>query len=551
MNRLSGRTGAIHRLSQLTRENVSVEPRQKSQAVTELEEKIRSILALRDLTLSQASRLLQTRYGHSSPYFVPHNFYYDLRGGSYSPSIHQLVALSRITGYRLEDWLQVFGASLESILRLQMMLPSRRTILLDSLAADSYAWVPWFENQASNRTATQVAPLGQMLRLSGHRQIGSFRANRSRFVYAKIGSQDTLAFPDLVPGSIVRVNTHIADEMVPKAGAASHRYFLIEHSKGLFCCRLRSLGDSALVPVSTKLAYAQVELERPHEARLIGVADLELRPLFKFDLPTVPKDLARQWKPQPLSEQMQIGPLLRHSRLNMGMSFREVSGVSRKIAGILNDDRYFVSPSSLCDYELLNTPPRRLQTAISLCSVYGLLCRSFFKAMDIALDEAGTEPLPDHLIARRPRLEHTRSSSEATHRSGFLEQLLEQCEEIPFFLRQSLAPLSGLKDPSLDDFFWIGGTQDVLHPYLANGLLAIVNRRHKRPVHFASRMLCQQPMYVLLKRDGTYLCACCGIEDDALVVHPYSKDFHHADVFRYHRDVEVVGQVVMVARKLV
>jgi len=530
---------------------VSVERAQKSQDGAGLEERIRSILALRDLSLSQASRRLEKLYGHSSPHFVPHNFYYDLRGGSFSPSIHQVVGLSRITGYRLEDWLQVFGVNLESIPRLQVMLPSRRTILLDSSLADPYAWVPWFENQASSKTGPPVAPLGQLLRSSEHRQIGSFQPHRSRFVYAKIGSQDTLAFPDLVPGSIVRVNTQIADEMVPKAGAASRRYFLVEHSKGLFCCRLRSLGESALVPVSTKLAYAQVELQRPHEANLIGVADLELRPLFKFELPTVPQDLAWQWKPEPLSEQTQIGPLLRHARLNMGMSFREVSGVSRKIAGILNDDRYFVSPSSLCDYELLNTPPRRLQTAISLCSVYGLLCRSFFKSMDIALDEAGMEPLPDHLIARRPRLEHNRSSSEATHRSGFLEQLLEQSEEIPFFLRQSLAPLSGLKDPSLDDFFWIGGTQDVLHPYLANGLLAIVNRRRKRPVHFASKMLCQQPVYVLLKRDGTYLCACCGIEDDTLVVHPYSKDFHHADVFRYHRDVEVVGQVVMVARKLI
>lgn len=530
---------------------MSVERAQKSQGGAGLEERIRSILALRDLSLSQASRRLEKLYGHSSPHFVPHNFYYDLRGGSFSPSIHQVVGLSRITGYRLEDWLQVFGVNLESIPRLQVMLPSRRTILLDSSLADPYVSVPWLENQPSNRTVPPVAPLGQLLRPSGHRQVGSFPSNRARFVYAKIGSHDTLAFPDLLPGSIVRVSTDIPDEMVPRASAASHRYFLIEHSKGLFCCRLRSVANSVFVPVSTKLPYAQVELKRPHEARLIGVADLELRPLFRFELPTVPNELARQWKPQPLSEPMPVGPLLRYVRSNMGMSFREVSGVSRKVANTLNDDRYFLSPSSLCDYELLNTSPRRLQTAISLCSVYGLLFRSFLRAMDIGMETIGTEPLPEHLIARRPHFESTQPISETTNGSGFLEEFLKRCEEIPFFLRQSLASISGLKDPSLDNFFWIGGTQDVLHPYLANGLLAIVNRRRKRPVHFASKMLCQQPVYMLLKRDGTYLCACCGIEDDTLVVHPYSKDFHHADVFRYHHDVEVIGQIVMVARKLV
>ena len=70
-------------------------------------------------------------------------------------------------------------------------------------------------------------------------------------------------------------------------------------------------------------------------------------------------------------------------------------------------------------------------------------------------------------------------------------------------------------------------------------------------MHFASKPLCQQPVYVLLKRDGTYLCACCGIESGTLVVHPYSKNFHHADVFRYRQDVEVVGQIVMIASKFV
>ena len=70
-------------------------------------------------------------------------------------------------------------------------------------------------------------------------------------------------------------------------------------------------------------------------------------------------------------------------------------------------------------------------------------------------------------------------------------------------------------------------------------------------MHFSSKPLCQQPVYVLLKRDGTYLCACCSIENGTLVVHPYAKDFHRADVFRYHHDVEVIGQIVMIAGRLV
>jgi hypothetical protein len=128
--------------------------------------------------------------------------------------------------------------------------------------------------------------------------------------------------------------------------------------------------------------------------------------------------------------------------------------------------------------------------------------------------------------------------------------MVERCEEIPFFLRESIVALSDLDDASLDDFFWIGGKQDVLHPCLANGLFALVNRREKRPMHFSSKPAWQQPVYVILRRDGTYLCACCGIENGSLVIHPYSQQFHRSEHLRYHHDAEVVGRIVTVARKL-
>lgn len=531
---------------------MSTSRREKPQANTDIGDRVRSLLALRGLTLSQTCQRSEALYGRSSPYFVPHNFYYDLRAGSFSPSIHQFVALSRITGYRLPDWLRVFGTDLESIVRFQVALPSRRTILLDSSLVDPYAWVPWFENRGRNVPVPPTAPLGQLLRSSGPRQIRSLLGTSDRtFLYAKVGQQDALAYPVLVPGTIVRVNPNIPDDLAPRANRASSRYFLIEHSEGLFCCHLRAVGDAMLVPVSTKLSYGQVELQRPQQARLVGVVDLAIRPALGFDSPEVPAALARQWKPRPLSRDFRVGALLSNARVTMRISLREASEMSRRIADVLKDDRYYISPSSLCDYELRNTAPRRIQTAITLCSLYGLPLQTLFEAMRINLEDIGTEPMPDQFVSRVSPVESHENRDVTIDRGGFLEHLLERWEEVPFFLRQSIESLSALEDVSLDDFFWVGGKQDVLHPYLKNGLLALVNRRRRRPVHFASKPLCQQPVYVLLKRDGTYLCACCGIENGTLVVHPYSEDFHRAEVFRYHHDVEVVGQIVMIASKLV
>jgi len=530
---------------------VPARPRQKSRPSADLAERIQSILASRGLTLYQASQRSETLYGRSSPYFVPHNLYYDLHGGTFSPSIYQFAAFSRITGYRLSDWLRVFGADLENVARLQVSLPSSRTILLDSSLTDPYAWVPWLRNRVGNVPAPPIAPLGQLLELSRPQRLRSLSETGKRgFLYAKIGYQDALAFPDLLPGSIVRVNPNIPDELVPRANGISSRIFLIEHHKGFFCCRLRALGDSVIVPVSTQPSYAEVELRRPHEARRLGIVDLEIRPLLKAEQPEVPEELARQWKPRPLSQEGKVGPLLRSARVTMRLSLRKASGASRKIADILGDDRYFISPSSLCDYELLNTAPRHFQTVISLCSLYGLSLQTLLQAIGIGPEEAGSEPMPDHFVSRFLHLESAETPDRELDGGGFLEQLLERCEEVPFFLRESIGRISGLEDASLDDFFWIGGKHDVLHPYLANGLLALVNRRRRRPFHFTSKQLWQQPLYVLLKRDGTYLCACCGIENGTLIVHPYSQHFHRPEQFRYHHDVDVVGQIVMIARQL-
>jgi hypothetical protein len=531
---------------------VSIKP--NSARGADIAERVRSVLASKHLTLSQTSQLSGARFGRSSPCFLPHTLYHEFRLGTFSPSLHQVFALSQISGYRFSDWLRVLGCDLEDILRLQVLLPSKRTMLLDSSLVDADAWIPWFRNRAHGSPVSSIAPLAQLLELTAPRRLRFLSGITNRgFLYAKIGRQDALAFPDLIPGSIVRVNPRFSDGSIPKTnGATSTEIFLIEHNKGLFCCRLRVAEKRVIVPVSTSLSYAQVELKVPRETRIVGIADLEIRPMLRSEQPEVPRDLGKYWKPRPRAKNKNFGQLLRASRTKQHLSLREVAGMSRNIAGLFADERYFVSPSSLCDYELSSVPPRHFHKAITLCSLYGLQFHVFLKAIGIVLAEAGTEPIPDHLARRVLDMESVENSdhNDLPGLSGFLEKMFERCEEIPFFLRESIAPLSGLEDPSLDDFFWIGGEYDVLHPCLANGLFALVNRRDKRPIHFTSKPAWQQPVYVIQMRNGTYLCACCGIENGTLVIHPYSPQFRRSEHLRYHQDAEVVGRIVTVIRKL-
>jgi len=146
-------------------------------------------------------------FGHASPYFLPHNLYYELKIGTFSPSLHQLFALSTISNYRMTDWLHIFGLDLEENARQQILLPSKRTVLLDPSLTDPNRWVQWFRNKSNDNAVPAVAPLSQLLKIGPVVRQGSFmEMDRRRFLYAKIGREDALAFLDLPPGSIVRVN---------------------------------------------------------------------------------------------------------------------------------------------------------------------------------------------------------------------------------------------------------------------------------------------------------------------------------------------------------
>jgi len=89
-----------------------------------------------------------------------------------------------------------------------------------------------------------------------------------------------------------------------------------------------------------------------------------------------------------------------------------------------------------------------------------------------------------------------------------------------------------------------------LHPKLVNALVVLVDRRKKRPVHYRSKPLWQQPIYLLQKRDGSYLCGCCSVENGFLLLHPYSSHLYRHLKLRYHDEAEVIGQIVTMARRL-
>jgi hypothetical protein len=306
--------------------------------------------------------------------------------------------------------------------------------------------------------------------------------------------------------------------------------------------------------VSAHLPYAQVEVQLQREARVLGAVDIEIRPMIRIQPPEVPKELEKPWKPVPLVRgDRTLSQLLRAARAKTALSLREASVLSHQIATILDDERYFMSPSSLSDYEARDTPPRHIQKVTTLCLLYAVPFHALLNAAGIPADKAGKAPIPDSVLTLAPSEGFLNFGTNNPEREaqGFLEDLLHQCEEIPVFLRRAIADISGLASPSLRGFFWIGGIRNPLHPYLANGLLVSVDRHKKRPVDSRWRPVWEQSLYVVLKRDGTYLFAPCGVENGRLIIHPDSVHLDSRESFRNRLDAEVIGQIAAIARRLV
>jgi len=525
-----------------------------------LAERVRQILASRGLSLYQLSERSAEIFGSSSPFFVSRNLYYNLAVSSLRPGIHELLALSRLTNYRLSDWLAVFGFNLDRIAELEALLPRKRTSLLDSSVYDGEAWIPWFAEKTGFDSQSAITPLGQILTPSAPvRARELLPPEESRFLYAKVGQEDLLAFPELRPGSIVRIDRRRSqEELYPAKNSTDRRIFLVEHEFGFASSGLSAVGKGRGAFRSPQVPFPFGEFALEKEIRILGVIDREIR--FLPQRSRTPPRFAvwtprrQQRLPAPDSRR-NLAQLLRSSRVGAGLSFREASQLTRSIAERLADPLYFTAASTLSDYETLSAPPRHVQKILTLCVLYTISFRDFLRSSGLSLSESGVEPIPDESIprearpAKRKAVTANREELSREQKDDLLRMLHRRWQEVPLFLRKSLKDLTGIANFSLSDVYWVGADANPLHPFLENAELVAVNRRFRIPVPGRRMSSAEQPLYLLLVRDGRYLCGACTLDQGLVTVHPYPDRPFRPRRFQNGVEAEVIGQVSAILRR--
>lgn len=515
-------------------------------------DKIRSLLAARGLSLAQVSRKSRSGRPYGPLHHIPHNLYDSIRKRRFTPSIYQVVALSLLSGYRFVDWLELFGISLDNVSRFQASFSAFRTVELDARTYHSGAGVPWFRDVAPPPFSAPLVPLNQFLLPAKFLRIDSLDPiGNSTFRFVKIGFQDAFAFPELLPGSIVRVKLLAATRSEIAANRSSKNLFLVEHGHGLVCSHIYRIPPNQVVLCSRHLPYASVELEQGREAAVLGIADVEIRSLLNIEKPLVPKSLGGYWRAISLPPELpagNVGEFIRRARRRSGLSFREASKRTRLIAKSLHDARYFCAPGSLSDFETRQSAPRHIHKLISICAVYFANAADFLEAAGVWFKKFGALPMLPRLAGDSGQDSQLKTTRNTT--SEFMREIERQFLELPYFLSGTLPNFFGMPDLSVRDVFWSGDVDQFTHPYMKGAAFLVVDRR-KRISH--SSLDCPkwaQPLYIFLRRDGSYLCGSYTRANGVLAIHPCMAGFPKLLRLRNRVDAEVVGQIVGVVRRL-
>ncbi len=229
-----------------------------------------------------------------------------------------------------------------------------------------------------------------------------------RYLFAKIGTCDALAYPRLLPGSVVRVDRYHAHPIgsIDK-DAPEKLLWLVEHSGGLTCCPVRWIDNRHIVLLPSRPPWGRWPLRVPTEARILGLVDMHVHPLQPVKLPEAGPVQLEQLVPLRVGEERAgFSEMLRSSRARTGLTFRTTHRLTRTIAQILGNSEYVIALGLLSDYEAMSRLPRHIAKILSLCVVYCMDIRELMDAAGVHIDDSAKLPLPmpDHRFQLRSRL---------------------------------------------------------------------------------------------------------------------------------------------------
>jgi len=248
------------------------------------------------------------------------------------------------------------------------------------------------------------------------------------------------------------------------------------------------------------------------------------------------------------------GRYLKAVRERLQIGLRDVQDLSANIASEEGNNHFYISAARLTQIENEESLPS-FHKLFSLCSIYGIDLHEI-------LAKYGVDA--NRIRSYRTRLlpEVTRTASAEIH--GLDEKVMIPVRIDPTFRWETTQLVNRMValwgeipaaflmncNPRRHTYGYLGLTDKTMFPLLRPGSLVMIDPERRRITAEGWRNEFDRPIYFIELRTG-YRCAWCQVEGPRLTLIPHPMSNAPVQTFSLANDVEILGQVVGVAMRLV
>lgn len=247
------------------------------------------------------------------------------------------------------------------------------------------------------------------------------------------------------------------------------------------------------------------------------------------------------------------GDQLRELRLRLGMTTRDVSVFSEKVAESEANPEFHISNAWLTQVENSDSVPSIFKL-YSLSTIYRVRFSDLLLLFGVDLQKLHAHQLqsplgnthlvsleagdPDRAVSFPVRFDR----SFDLDNTSLLARMVEVWGEIPIAVIQQLDIRHGL-------YGFIGLRDFTMSPLLRPGSFVQIDSRVRKVQPQRWRTEYDRPIYFVELRDG-YACSWCELQDGQLLLLPHPLSSCCVRRFNYGIDAEIVGQVTAVAMRI-
>lgn len=247
------------------------------------------------------------------------------------------------------------------------------------------------------------------------------------------------------------------------------------------------------------------------------------------------------------------GQRLKGLRTALGISGRDVQVYSQLIARTQQNQKYYISHSSLIDIENSSRTPG-VHKLFTLCALYRVNFVDLLLFFGIDLDQINTARLAvklpkTHLVPsetydteRRVTFPARFDPAARIEETNLLSRMVQNWGEIPIAFVQHLGLRKYL-------YGFIGMDDYTLYPMIRPGAFVQIDDQDTKIGPEPGLNEFERPIYFFQLRDG-YACGWCELEGKVLSVIPHAMSGRKTRQFNYPDEIDVVGRVVAVAMPL-